>query len=118
MGMDNLVIYQKMYDLILYSVPIINRFPQSQRFIIGQQIQNSMIDVSKLIVHANKSRNKLPILFEIDLEIEKLRLLIRLAKDLKFMSIKKYENHAMMIDEIGKILGGWIKKSQPSKGHG
>ena len=47
--MDKLVLYQKMYDLILYSFPIINRFPKSQKFVLGQQIQNCMLGISGLM---------------------------------------------------------------------
>jgi len=46
-----------------------------------------MVDIQKLIIQANKSRYKIPHLFQIDVELEKLRLLIRLAKDLRFLSI-------------------------------
>jgi four helix bundle protein len=107
--MNNLKLYQKMYDLILYSFPIIDRFPKKQKFVLGQQIENCMIEITKLIVHANKLKSRRSKLFEIDIELEKLRLLVRLAKDLGFMSIKKYGNHAEKINEIGKILGGWMK---------
>lgn len=100
MGMDNLIIYQKMYDLILYSVPIINWFPTSQRYVLGQQIQNCMLEIASLIVRANKSQQyRKAKIFDIDTELEKLRLLLRLANDLGFMSIKKYGIHAGKVDE-------------------
>jgi four helix bundle protein len=107
--MDKLVLYQKMYDLILYSFPIINRFPKSQKFVLGQQIQNCMLGISALIVHANKLKNKRMKLYEIDIELEKLRLLIRLSRDLGFMNTGKYGNHVQKIEEIGRLLGGMIK---------
>ena len=58
-GLDGLIIYQKVYDLILYALPIINRFPKSQRFVLGQQIENGLIDLSTMIVQANKTKNKI-----------------------------------------------------------
>ena len=109
MRMNELKIYQKMYDLILYSLPIIDRFPKKQKFVLGQQIESCMIETAKLIIHANKLRDRKAKLCEIDIELEKLRFLVRLAKDLGFMSIKKYGNHAEKINEIGRILGGWMK---------
>jgi len=112
--MEELKIYQKHYDLILYAFPIINRFPKAQRFVLGQQIQNCLLDIAKLIVQANKQRGKLPTLAEIDIELEKLRLLIRLAKDLRLLAMKQYGLIAERIDEIGRLLGGWIKSQAPS----
>ena len=109
---EKLIIYQKTYDFILYIFPIIDKFPKKQKFVLAQQIQNCMIDIQKLIIQANKSRNKIPHLFKIDVELEKLRLLIRLAKDLRFLSIKRYGNISKMINEIGSLLGGWIKSQK------
>jgi len=109
--MSNLVIYQKHYDLMLYAFPIIGRFPKNQRYVLGQQIETAMLDIGKMIIHANKLKQKKAKLYEIDLELEKLRYLIRLAKDLNMMTIKKYGIHAEKIDEIGRLLGGWIKTS-------
>ena len=109
---EKLIIYQKMYDLILYMFPILDKFPRKQKFVLSQQIENCMIDIQKLIIQANKSRHKIPHLFQIDVELEKLRLLIRLAKDLRFLSIKRYGNISKMTNEIGSLLGGWIKSQK------
>ena len=45
--MRELIIYQKHYDLTLYAFPIINRFPKSQRFVLGQQLENQMLEIGK-----------------------------------------------------------------------
>ncbi len=113
-SMKELIVYQKFYDLILYSFPIIDGFPQKQKFVLGQQIQNCMIEIAKLMIHANKfgDSQRLVKLYNVDVELEKLRLLIRLSVDLGFMSREKYGNHCEKITEIGKLLGGWIKVSK------
>ena len=66
MATHELTIYQKHYDLMLYAFPIINKFPKAQRFVLAQQIQNTLVDIARLIVQANKQRNKLPTLYQID----------------------------------------------------
>ena len=107
--MEELKVYQKHYDLILYAFPIINGFPKAQRFVLGQQIQNCLLDIARLIVQANKQRSKLSTLTQVDIELEKLRLLIRLAKDLHLLAVRQYGSIAERTDEIGRLLGGWIK---------
>ncbi len=109
--MRELIIYQKLYDMMLYSFPIIGRFPKDQRFVLGQQIQNGMLEICKMVVHANKLKQKRGKLYEIDIELEKLRLLVRLAKDLGFLTTRKYGHHCEQIEEIGRLLGGWLKVS-------
>ncbi len=110
-----LIMFQKHYDLMVYSFPIIGRFPKDQRFVLGQQIENQMLEIGKMIVHANKLKQKRGKLYDIDIELEKLRFLIRIAKDLKVLTISKYGHHCERLDEIGRLLGGWLKTTQ---GHG
>ena len=45
-------------------------------------------------------------------ELDKLRILIRLTKDLRFMSVAQYQHAAERINEIGKILYGWINSNK------
>jgi four helix bundle protein len=114
--MSDLIIYQKHYDMMLYSFPIIGRFPKDQRFVLGQQIETSMLEIGQMIIHANKLRDKRSKLYEIDIALEKLRFLIRLSKDLKMMSITKYGHHCGRLDEIGRLLGGWLKSLSQGRG--
>ena len=107
---DDLIIYQKTYDLILWIFPIVNKFPKKQRFVLGQQIENELLEIIKDIILANNERNKTEILKRISIRLDTLRTLIRLAKDLRFLSIKHYENAAIKMNEIGKLLSGWTKK--------
>lgn len=108
----DLIIYQKLYDLMLYAMPIVNRFPKSQRFVLGQQIQNTMIGIAMLIVQANAERDKKRTLWRIDVELEKLRLLIRLAKDLNMLPVKQYGLLSERVSELGRLLGGWTRSAQ------
>jgi four helix bundle protein len=108
--LDDLIIFQKTYDLILWIFPMINRFPKKQRFVLGQQIENELLEIIKDIILANNERNKTEILKRISVRLDTLRILIRLAKDLKFLSIKQYGNAAVKMNEIGKLLSGWMKK--------
>ncbi|MFA5379542.1 MAG: diversity-generating retroelement protein Avd [Dehalococcoidia bacterium] len=107
--MRELIIYQKHYDLVLYAFPVINRFPKSQRFVLGQQIETSLLQFGLLIIQANQLRQKRGKLMEADTELEKLRYLVRLAKDLQFLTLSKYEIISQRLNEIGKLLGGWMK---------
>ena len=109
---ENLILYQKVYDLILYSFPIINRFPKTQKYVLGQQIENTLLNLLKAIITANNKKAKLNYLFYADTELQTLKTLIRLAKDLKFIDLKRYHVFSIKTTEIGKILGGWINKNK------
>ncbi|NLA08279.1 MAG: diversity-generating retroelement protein Avd [Parcubacteria group bacterium] len=95
---------------MLWLHPVVNKFPKSQRFVLGQQIENELLEIIKDIILANSERNKTEILKRINIRLDTLRTLIRLAKDLRFLSIKQYGDAAVKMNEIGKLLNGWMKR--------
>jgi len=90
----------------------LRQLPKHEKFVLAQQIRESIILILRKIIIANKSKNKMPHLFEIDGELEVLRTLIRIMRDLKYIPIVQYGMCAFFVDEIGKMLGGWMKTSQ------
>ena len=99
----------KTYDLLLWIIPQLEKFPKSQKFLLGDRIETLILDIMDLIIQAIYTRNKATLLKDANLRIEKLRYLIRLTKDLKYLSIKKYEYVSKCINEIGSEIGGWLK---------
>jgi hypothetical protein len=111
--MQQLKIYQKIYDMILYGHICLKNFPKYEKHVMTADIRKSMYRLLQLTISANKKRDKKLLLNEIDAELDILRTLIRLASDekLKYLSIKKYENWSKMLSEIGRMLGGWMKSN-------
>ncbi len=108
--LDDFILYQKTYDFTLWFFPIINSFPQKQRFVLGQQIENELVELIKEISIANAAADKRLVLQKMAVRIDLLRMLIRLAKDLKFLGIKHYAVAAEKLNEIGKLYAGWTKR--------
>jgi len=106
---QNLAIFEKTYELILWLYPTVNKFPKSQRFVLGQRIENTILQILEGIIQANQERDKTLFLKQISVELDKLRILIRLGKDLRLLSIRQYQFAANNNNEIGKMLGGWMK---------
>lgn len=110
---ETLVIFQKTYALLLWLYPIINRIPKSHRLVLGKNLEEIAIKLLILITKANKekskSQNRLLLQQQISNNLDYLRILIRLTKDLKFMSIKQYGAGATRLNEISRILNAWMK---------
>ncbi|CAN2042016.1 Four helix bundle protein [Candidatus Magnetomoraceae bacterium gMMP-15] len=100
----------KTYDLMLWLFPQVSRFPRSYRFILGDRIENQLLNIQEKLIEARFTRNKIGILYSVNISLEQLRYLTRLCKDLQLVSIKKYEYMAREINSIGIFVGGWIKK--------
>ena len=105
----NLLLFQKFYDFDVYIEPIIERFPTFEKSAWCAQIKNTLIDTIKLILITNKARNKLPGWYQVDTNIELLKIYIRRMREKKYLSTRTYETAERRLVEIGKILGGLIK---------
>ena len=62
------------------------------------------------VVRANAAADKAPLLRELRLEIEELKVLCRLACDLKaFSSLRAFEHAIGLVVDIAKQNEGWLK---------
>lgn len=102
-------VLEKMYQFVLWLIPTVEKFPRSQKFLLGDRLQSSALDVLEGLVDAAYTRNRGAILQRVNLGLEKLRYLIRLAKDLHYLDLSRYEFAARAIEEIGRMVGGWLK---------
>ena len=99
----------KTYDLLKWLLPIISRFPKDKRYTLGQRLEKKLLDILELLLCANYSKDKLDLLKKANLELECFRYLIRLSCDLRFINLKHYEFISQQVNEIGRLVGGWIK---------
>lgn len=111
---EKLLIIQKMYDFVLWIYPLINRIPKSHRLILGRQIENLVISILISMIRANKTRGSHRQMLQqhVSDNLDCLRILVRLCKDLRFMSIAQYRNTVERLNEIGKMLHGWRKAGE------
>lgn len=111
---DELKILQKTQDMMLYAQGRLIQYPNFVRGSLVQHIQNIMYRMVEIIIEANSESDmdeRLLLLYEFNAEIEKLRFFVRFSVDdnLKYISVHQYEVWSKHIDEIGRMLGGWIK---------
>jgi len=108
--LKDLHIFQKMYEFLLWLYPTVKKFPKNEKYVLGERIEKTALNVMEGVITSNCEFDKKETLKKTNVELEKLRIFIRLAKDQKLMNFRKYELASKMINEIGKILGGLIKK--------
>jgi hypothetical protein len=114
--MENLKIAQKWEDMAAYAYITLRHMPKSERYTMGAEVRQSLWHGLKLISRANYVRNKMPLLYEIDMEIKSLLALIRVGHTIGVVPTKKYKELGARLVEIGKMLGGWIKSQKQSRG--
>jgi hypothetical protein len=86
-------------------------FPKSHRFTFGQRIDNLALDCIELCLEAiylPPGRKHEP-LQRLNLQLEKLRIFWRMVCDKKWISLQQLAFVIAKIDEIGRMVGGWLK---------
>ena len=97
------------YRFLLWLVPAVERFPRSQKFLLGDRIQATALDVLDSLVEAACTRQRGPHLARANLGIEKLRFPLRLTHDLGHPDHRRYEHAAQCLDETGRKVGAWSR---------
>ncbi len=102
---------EKMYQFVLWVIPTVEKFPRSQKFLLGDRIRNTVPKVLEGLIEAAYTKNRAPILVRVNQGLEKLRFLFRVTHDLRFLDARRYEFAARYLEEIGRMVGGWRKAS-------
>lgn len=109
-------IKEKIYEMIRYGAPALLQFPKAECYSLANRIRDSMYKLLEYAVRVERRYYKKTTVEDMDIELDVLRHLIRLAADKKLypntapcLPFKKYEYWAKTLDEIGRMIGGYKK---------
>jgi len=108
---EDMKIFHNTYEFIKWLHTLLNKFPKSEKYTMAQKIENTSLDFLESIIESNNDFDKKKSLRKAIVELDKLRIYFRLSKDLQFISFSQYEYGSKLINEIGRMLGGWYKKN-------
>lgn len=105
-------ILKKSYELYKVFHDYRKIIPKSERFTVYERSENLIVDMMEFFLEAGYTRsNKVVTLEKASVKLNTLRFFVRLMKETKSLDTKKYTVLQEMIDEIGRMLGGWIRSS-------
>lgn len=107
---EDLPIFIKWIDFLKWLLVTTDNFPQKARFTFTDRLVNLALSIVEDLIEARYTRNKTLLLRRANMNLEKLRVLIRICYESKFLSRKGYEFASASINEVGKMLGGWMKQ--------
>lgn len=106
------MIFTRTYDLLSWLLPQAAKFPKPQRFVITQRLLDAVLDFQERIIEANAAQRpptRAERLRAADACLLKARLYLRLAHRWRWLSDGQYEHVSLMVVEVGRLLGGWIR---------
>jgi hypothetical protein len=104
-------IFKKSYDLYKIFHEYRRLIPKKDRYTTFERAEHIFLDVLSGIFTASSQpkREKFSTLKKVSVKLNLFRILIRLLKDTKALDNKKYMKIQSEIDEIGRMLGGWLR---------
>ncbi|SFQ70019.1 23S rRNA-intervening sequence protein [Halopseudomonas formosensis] len=103
----------------------LNHFPKCERHGLALRIRTTAYEMYDLMIEAQKRYQKKTTLTNLDIKHEQLRMQVRLAHELGYfgqpqrsseaaqgLNVKRYLTLSALIDEIGRMIGGWIAASK------
>ena len=109
MDKQPLIIEQRVREMMQYGYVALRQFPKSERHVLGAEIRTSMLTLMRLVITAAKRYHKKTTLTDLDVELAVLQNQVRLARDLAYLPIGKYQHWSGLNLEIGRMIGGWLE---------
>jgi hypothetical protein len=104
---DNLPVYKTSYDLLIELFKLVKNFSREWKFTIGEEIKKETIEMILNIYRANSSWEKKEKIQKARENIETIRMMLRLLKDLKQVGLERFINLNEKIESVSKQLAGW-----------
>lgn len=101
-------------DFIKWFLPKIEKFPRNYKFLFGDRLVTMQLNLLEHLIEAYYQKDKIASLRAANLEIEKLRRMMQICMELRFISLSQLEFATRALNEIGGMTGGWLKHQEAS----
>jgi len=111
MNNNDIPVLNKSYELYKLFHEYRKVVPKQDRFTIYERSENVILGTIELLLEASfgDKERKIILLEKASVKLNVLRFLIRLMKETRTFDLKKYLLLESIIDEIGRMIGGWIR---------
>jgi hypothetical protein len=110
---DELPIFKATLDFVVYIETIVKSFDKYHKYTIGEDLRTYAKEMLFLVHKANIAKeNRLDFLERLRDKCEEMKMLLRVAKELKaFKSFNSFEHSSRLIVDICKQSQNWLRSS-------
>ncbi|MBU2595838.1 four helix bundle protein [Patescibacteria group bacterium] len=85
--------------------------PKKDKYTLGEKLGRATLDLTELLIMASYAdkEGKNIFLDKANAKLELLKILVRLSEEVKAINTKKYLLLEEKLQEMGKMLGGWMR---------
>ncbi len=106
-----MILTQKLIAVYKQWHEFLPHFPKTSRYTLGSKIDALLIETTELVLkasHANKNEKR-HFVHQASVKLDLLKFFLQVAWEIKALDNKKYIILSEKLDEIGRMLGGWLK---------
>jgi hypothetical protein len=114
---NGMKVVQKYVDMAKYMNGVLRNFPKAEKYAMAADIRHALWEAGSLLNRASdipSRARKLLLVERADERIGDLKFMVRLGMEMEFVSFEKYKNFSLMVTEVGRMLGGWLKNLRTS----
>ena len=104
---NQLPVYKASYDLLLQLFQISKNMERDYKFTLGENIKKEATTLIIQIYKANTQQDKREFLLLAKEKVEVIRLLLRIYKDLKQLSVQQYVTVSEQLESVSKQVNAW-----------
>ncbi len=105
-------------ELSVYTEETVRKFSRYQKYGIGEDLRDLSRQIVLLIIRANSTEQKSPVLQELVETCEQLKVMLVLAKEVKaFQSFTSFQQAAGLATSLCRQSEGWLLSSKKGQNH-
>ena len=104
-------IFEKIEAFLDWLLPITAQYPKQHRFGLARRTEDRAFNFYEQLVRAAKADKPGRFLYEADVELQQLNFYLRRCQHLNLLTLKQYQRGSQQTAEMGRLLGGWLKKT-------
>jgi len=104
-----LQIERRCKDLIVYANIMVRQFPKHEKYQLADRITGLCYDLLTAAITTGKRLHKKTTLTDMNIKHELLRQLVNVAFELRYIDSRKHRTIGLIVDDVGRMLGGWIR---------
>ena len=108
---ETLPLFVKWTAFLKWLLDTTEKFPKKVRFTFSTRLDNLALDVLELIIDAAYTKQRSKPLRQINLNIDKVRVLLRICEELTYLPTRSYWHGIKQLEECGRMAGGWGRQA-------
>jgi len=107
---EHLPIFKRMMDLGVFMEQIVQHFSRYHKYTLGSELRTMCHEALALIVEANSTRERQPVLLRLRILFERIKIHLMLAREVKaFHNTNSFGQAVELIVDLCRQNEGWIR---------